>query len=245
MRNMFFRLYNDEESLNIRLNVTDFLKNQTHVVDQPPTEYLQIQNKYMAPIEGDLVIPAVLSNMAGNSEQMSFAEVFFTGLNTSTTPPSIFEIMHFNSDGINLGLSQNPQQASNMNITLRNEFAKYGGILTVRMPYPTLTGGIIDEFYYGPFVKIVSSGKDNVVPENTIGVFPLPRKMIIIPPTQTMICAAMGNPRPTVTILKDLGGGNIKPIASETVILDSTTNMVVHTFRAENPQETEGRYLCR
>ncbi|WAR08594.1 hypothetical protein MAR_018552 [Mya arenaria] len=245
MRNLFFRLYNDEESVNVRLNISEILINSTQVLPKPQRNYLKVETKFKAPNETDLVIPAVLNQKAEQPDRFEFAEVFFTGLNTSSSPPAIFEIMHFNSDGINLAVSPLTETSSNLNITLRYPFARYGGILTVRMPYQEVIGGVIEEFYYGPFIKIVSSGEDSVVPPNTIGVFPIARQTLVIPPSQTVICAAMGNPRPEVSILKLGEGGTSVEIPSETVILDSTMNMIVHTFDASNPLTTEGRYFCR
>lgn len=131
-----------------------------------------------------------------------------------------------------------------MTITLRYPYVQFGGILTVRMPYKEAMTGLIEEFYYGPFIKILAPGTEDVVPRNTIGVFPVSRQLVVFPPTQTMICAAMGNPRPQVSILKN-DQGMLTEMASETVILDSSMNMKVYTFSAKDSKNSEGMYICR
>ncbi|KAH3737857.1 uncharacterized protein LOC127851647 [Dreissena polymorpha] len=244
MRNLFFRLYNDDESLNMRVNMNETSKNQTHVVTQPTADYLTVNTTVKAAQDLDLKIPAVLVQDPTEVDQLAYAEVFFTGLNTSASPPAIFEIMHFNSEGLGLSLTKRTNTTSNLEIVLRKDYAQYGGILTIRLPYRNTVGGLVEEFYYGPFVKVLAPGDDSVVLPNTIGVFPLSRQIIVFPPTQTMICAAMGNPRPEVSILK-VANGDARPVPLETVILDSSMNMVVHSFKAADPANTDGRYICR
>lgn len=244
MRNLFFRLYNDDESVNIRLNLTELLERQNHSLVQPAAGYLKVDRLFAAPDSTDLNITAVVNENARDFKQLAYAEVFFTGLNTTASPPAIFEIMNFNSDGLGLSMTRRNETTSNMTITLRYPYVQYGGILTVRMPYKESMSGLVEEFYYGPFIKIVAPGTKDVVPPNTIGIFPVARQMVVFPPTQSMICAAMGNPRPEVQILKNKRG-NLKEMPAETVILDSSMNMKVFTFTSDKNNKNEGRYLCR
>lgn len=244
MRNLFFRLYNDDESVNIRLNISELASGQNHTMVQPRAGYLTVNKAFVAPNDTDLNITAVVSENARDFKQLAYAEVFFTGLNTTASPPAIFEIMNFNSDGLGLSMTHRDEATSNMTITLRYPYVQYGGILTVRMPYKEAMTGLVEEFYYGPFIKILAPGTNDVVPRNTIGIFPVARQIIVFPPTQSMICAAMGNPRPEVSILKNRRG-ILKEMPAETVILDSSMNMKVYTFRADNPGNSEGMYLCR
>lgn len=245
MRQMFFRLYNDDESVNVRFNLTEIENAQEQNVIAPTAGLLEVNNSYWAPVDADLNITAIVNKNAKDFNELAFVEVFFTGLNTSSSPPAIFEIMNFNSEGLGLSMSRRTDTTSNMDITLRNPYVQYGGILTVRMPYRDSMTGMVEEFYYGPFIKVYAPDAKEVVPQNTIGIFPLARQTIIFPPSQSMICAAMGNPRPDVSILKRINGGKTKEIPTETVILDSYMNMKVLTLPAKQLRKTEGRYICR
>ena len=244
MRNLFFRLYNDDESINIRLNISELMYNQNHTMTQPRAGYLKVNKTFEAPADIDLNITAIVNEDARDFKQLAYAEVFFTGLNTSASPPAIFEIMNFNSDGLGLSMTRRNESTSNMTITLRYPYVQFGGILTVRMPYKEVMTGLVEEFYYGPFIKILAPGTQDVVPKNTIGIFPVSRQIVVFPPTQTMICAAMGNPRPQVSILKNELGA-LKEMPAETVILDSSMNMKVYTFSTADRVGSEGRYICR
>lgn len=245
MRQMFFRLYNDDESVNIRLNLTEVEQRQEQKILPPVAGLLTVEHSYMAPVGMDLNITAMVNKNAHDFKELAFVEVFFTGLNTSSSPPSIFEIMNFNAEGLGLSMSRRTDNTSNMDITLRYPYVQYGGILTVRMPYRDSMIGMVEELYYGPFIKIFAPDAKHVVPNNTLGIFPLTRQTVIFPPTQTMICAAMGNPRPEVKILKLTNSGSSKELETETVILDRYMNMKVLTLSAKQPKKTEGRYLCR
>lgn len=245
MRQMFFRLYNDDESVNIRLNLTEVEIQQEQKVLPPMADLLTVNSSYVAPMDSDLNITAIVNKEARDFNELAFVEVFFTGLNTSSSPPSIFEIMNFNSEGLGLSLGRRNKTTSNMDITLRHPYVQFGGILTVRMPYRDSMTGMVEELYYGPFIKIFAPNAREVVPNNTMGIFPLSRQTIVFPPTQSMICAAMGNPRPEVSIIKLVNGGKTREIPTETVILDSYMNMKVLTLEGAQSQETEGRYLCR
>lgn len=246
MRNLFFRLYNDDESINIRINISEVLNRQNHTLVQPKSGYLKVDRAFTAPRDTDLNITAVVNEDARDFKQLAYAEVFFTGLNTTASPPAIFEIMNFNSDGLGLSMtgSGSNDRMSNMTITLRYPYVQFGGILTVRMPYKEAMTGIVEEFYYGPFIKILAPGTTDVVPLNTIGIFPVARQLVVFPPTQTMICAAMGNPRPEVSILKNENGA-VNEMPAETVILDSSMNMKVFTFSSDDKLGSEGMYMCR
>lgn len=245
MRQMFFRLYNDDESVNIRFNLTEIENAQEQNVFPPTAGLLKVNSSYWAPVDSDLNITAIVNKNARDFNELAFVEVFFTGLNTSASPPAIFEIMNFNSEGLGLSMSRRTETTSNMDITLRYPYVQYGGILTVRMPYKDSMTGLVEEMYYGPFIKIYAPNAKEVVPNNTLGIFPLARQTIIFPPSQSMICAAMGNPRPEVSIVKIGSGGKTKEIPTETVILDSYMNMKVLTLSANQPKRTEGRYICK
>lgn len=245
MRQMFFRLYNDDESINIRLNLTELEHNQEQTVVAPTAGLLTVNSTYVAPLDSDLNITAIVNKEAREFSELAFVEVFFTGLNTSASPPAIFEIMNFNSDGLGLSMTRRNATSSNMDITLRSPYVQYGGILTVRMPYRDSMTGMVEELYYGPFIKIFAPNTRDVVPNNTMGIFPLPRQTIIFPPAQSMICAAMGNPRPEVNIVKLQNGGKTLDVPTENVILDSYMNMKVVTLEAADGRRAEGRYICR
>ncbi|KAL4232830.1 putative aminophospholipid-translocase [Mactra antiquata] len=242
---MYFRLYNDDESVNLRFNVTELDKKQTQDVIAPDAELLKINTTFVAPSDSDLNITGIVNRNAHEFDELAFVEVFFTGLNTSASPPTIFEVMNFNSDGLALSGERRTNTTSNMQISLRHPYVQYGGILTVRMPYRNSITGMVEELFYGPFIKIYSPDGKYVVQNNTIGIFPLPRQTIIFPPMQSVICAAMGNPRPEVQVLKMTSGGLKEQKETETVILDSYMNMKVLSLNAALQKKTEGRYVCR
>lgn len=245
VHNIYFRLYTDEESSSVQLNITAMDTNQEQQVVKQDVDLLKINKSFVAPRDNSLVISSIVNRNPKEFYELAHVEVFFTGLNTSTSPPTIFEIMHFNSDGLDLSGGRHTNTTSYMNITLRQPFVQYGGILSVRMPYIDMNVSMVEKIFYGPFIKIYRPDGNNVIQENTMGIFPLDAQTVVFPSNHSIMCAAMGNPRPEVSIFKMTQGGKKTDMVTETVISDSYMNMKVMTLSAVQPMQTEGRYFCQ
>ncbi|XP_045197860.2 uncharacterized protein LOC123552338 [Mercenaria mercenaria] len=245
IRTLYFRLYNDEQSVSIELNPTEIEKPQQQNVTAPAVGLLQINSSYMAPLDSDLNITAIINKSTKDFREIEFVKVFLTSLNTSANPPEVFEILNFNLEEIDLSISNRTDTTANMVITIRYPYVQYGGILGVLLPYRESMTGMVERLFYGPFIKIYAPDAKEAVPRNTLGIFPLAKQSVIFPPAQSIMCVAMGNPRPNVAILKVVNNGKTKELESETVILDSYTNIKVLTLAAKRPRKEEGVYMCR
>ncbi|XP_053397828.1 uncharacterized protein LOC128546085 [Mercenaria mercenaria] len=245
IRSLFFRLYDDEQSLSVKLNLTEIEKPQQQNVTAPVEGLLQVNSSYMAPLDSDLNITAIVNKDTRDFQAIDFLEIFLTGLNTSANPPEVFEILNFNSEVIDVSISRRTDTTTNMVITIRYPSIQYGGILAVLLPYREAMSGMVERLFYGNSIKIYAPDSKEVLPRNTIGVFPLAQQTVIFPPAQSIMCAAMGNPRPNVAILKVVNNGKTKELETETFISDSYTNSKVLTLAAKRPRKEEGVYICR
>ncbi|KAL4232829.1 hypothetical protein ACF0H5_007515 [Mactra antiquata] len=241
VRLMYFRIHNENESVNLRFNLTQLDKKQIQDVIAPDQDLLKINTSFVAPSDTDLNITGIVNRDAREFDELLFIDLSFTGLNTSTSPPTLFEI----TNGLGLTGERRTDNTTNMVISLRHPYVQYGGILNMYMPYLNSMNGVVERLYYGPFIKIYSPDGQYVVQHNAIGLFPLPKQTIIFPPTTSVTCGALGNPRPEVDIFKITKAGLKKQQATETVIFDSHMNVKVMNLDAALKGKIEGQYVCR
>lgn len=71
------------------------------------------------------------------------------------------------------------------------------------------------------------------------------RTTVVFRPDQSLMCAAMGNPRPDVSIIKVYPDNSKAEVPAETIIRDDYTYIKTFTLTADNPRYMEGNYLCR
>lgn len=241
-----FWLYNNEESFSVRLNVTAMETSQEQDVAKPYADFLKINKSFVAPNDTELIISGVVNRDTREFRQIDYVEVHFTGFNTSTSPPTIFQITQFDSDGLAVKSGRYNNTISYFNITLGQPFVQYGGLLSVRMSFFEMDVGIVERKLYSPLIRIYGQGGKNVFQNNTIGIFPLDAHTVVFSSNHSIICAAMGNPRPEVSVYKMTKNGKKKTkMTTETVILDNYLNVKVMTLSASQPKETEGHYLCQ
>lgn len=248
MYSLYFRLYNDDESVDLRLNVTELGTRQEKLIKAPASGFLTIDKSFVAPRVNDLKITGTVNESLYKLTSGPFIDVFFIGINASASPPRVFEILRFDYKHpyirlVTSGGKYYPK--SSIDITLKYPYAQYGGILFVRMLYRDSIKSLVERLYYGPHVKVFPHEGMNVIRENAIGIYTLPRQTLVYQPSQSITCTAMGNPRPDVSVWKVTKDGKKKEEVTETVILDNYINRKVVTLSPDRPNETEGRYICR
>ena len=243
IKDLILFLYNEEESVSVRFNNSNLATYQDQDVIKPTERFITVDTCFKAENDKDLNISTIVhENVSFLKDFVSF-EIYFTGVNESSS--EIFEIFSFNSNLIKVNLSYRSQNTANMVISVSRRIAKYGGMLTVRFWFPMT--GLLKDLYHGPIIKILAPQNDNIVHNNTMGVFPLAGQTVVFPPSSTLMCAAMGNPRPNVSIAQIIDGHESKEIETETEIIarDNNLMMKVLSLNWNQSERIEGRYVCR
>ena len=207
------------------------------------TDQLDLNDFYVAPQDGDLNITVNIKDDPRDGLILRDSELFFTGLNTTSDPPRVFEIIDFNSDGLGLTGSKHKNGTTTFVITLRQPYVQYGGILTFRLPKDV--GRYVEDYFAGNLVNILNPITQELIPYGNLGIYRLPARTLISEPAKSILCAAMGNPRPEVFILKVDPDGKLIETNAETIVVDSVTNMKAITLYADDIAESEGTYTCR
>jgi hypothetical protein len=238
-------LSNEKHVISIVLNTTAAVTSQEQTITQPNSKLIEMNTIYMAPQNSSLTITGVIKlNMSFIGDSSTIVDVF-EGLNTSSNPPIFFEKSSFNSDEINVNLTKRTNETTNYHITIGHSVIKYGGFLTIRVPYmESSKDRMVDVYSSGYRVKIFAYGTKDVLPYNVVGTFPLQKQTIIFPPSSTIMCLTIGNPRPNASIFKIDKNGGYKKLVTETVFSNSYSTMEVLTLSA-NQRTHEGRYICR
>jgi hypothetical protein len=138
LRSIYFRLFNEEQYISLQINTIAAETPQEQNVKQPHSKLLEIDTIYMAPNTSDLTITGVINFNFSFVQSLSPIDVYFEGLNTSADPPTYFEKFDFDSDinsEINVSFSQRSNKTTNCHIKLDQTIVKYGGFLTIRVPY--------------------------------------------------------------------------------------------------------------
>ncbi|XP_060566974.1 uncharacterized protein LOC132725804 isoform X2 [Ruditapes philippinarum] len=245
LRDLILFLYNEEENLSIRFNLTEIAVtvDREQIVMQPTEILITVDKRFQATNDTDFSISTTVYENVLFLKDFPTFEIYFTGVNDNSS--EIFEIFSFNSDLIAVNMSATSANTTNMEIIVKQMIAKYGGILTVRFWSPMT--GMLQDLYHGPIIQIQAVGTDDIVYNNTLGVFPLPKQTVISAPSSTLMCAAMGNPHPNVTIVKVINGPERNEIETKTELITRVNNMEmkVLTLNWDASGYIEGLYVCR
>ena len=221
---------------------------------------LETRGSYsISPLNLDIVFPSdqiiapphenltLTVTIHGDIASIAYSEIVLTGLNTTSNPPMVFEAFGYAGQGPDNAISIKPKSVNLthlvIEITIRNDYSKYGGVLSAK--FSSDTEGIIRGLLHGVSVHVLSSDLLATVPPDEIGVFPMRRTTVVFRPDQSLMCAAMGNPRPDVSIIKVYPDNSKAEVPAETIIRDDYTYIKTFTLTADNPRYMEGNYLCR
>ncbi|XP_060582621.1 uncharacterized protein LOC132738995 [Ruditapes philippinarum] len=248
LRSIYFRLFNEEQTISLQINTIAVETPQEQDVKQPHSKLLEMDTIFMGPNTSDLTITGVINFNVSFMHRFSPIEVYFEGLNTSADPPTFFEKFDFDFDNnseISVSFSQRSNKTTNCHIKLDRNIVKYGGFLTILVPYKESSKDrMVDKYSRGTTVKIYPYGTKDILPYNEVGTIPLKNQTVIFPPSSRIKCLAIGNPRPTASIFKKVDNGGYKKLATETSYLDRYSNLEVLSL-SSNKQTHEGRYICR
>ena len=179
----------------------------------------------------------------GNVSEYRNVEAFFSGLNMSAEPPEMFETTYNN-----ISVSVKTINASQMKVDLdiSNQYSTHGGALSLIFISNPDSPGLYTELQFGRVFYVLSNETQTVVHPNTVGLYPLPTRIVLYPPYQSVMCAAMGDPRPgIITLEKHSAVKGVKQLHEDmSVILDDYTHMSAYTLNA-NDASVEGKYTCR
>ena len=225
------------------------------------SEIIHIDNNVIAPINTNLSIDVTVkldpflqeglrnySQTQGDEVNIKgVLEVFYDGLNTSAEKSVVFEIFGGYSETnciyvpetvtINHGTIQ-------LTINIGAECTQFGGLLQIGINEPSFIE-YVRRISQIVFIKILSPVSNDVVPENTVGVYPLNKETFIFLKRSTLFCFAMGNPTPSVSLYKvNADSREYLLTTAEELITAEYKHLMGYTIGADE-QVNEGKYICR
>ena len=241
---IIFRVHTSHDSVGVRLDPAALETRGAHSISPLNLDIMFPSYQIIAPAEKNLTL---LLTIYGDIASIAYSEIVLTGLNTTNNPPMVFEAFGYAGQGSDSAITIMPKSVNLthlvIEISIRNDYSKYGGVLSAK--FSSDTEGIIRGLLHGVSVHVLSKDILATVPPDAIGVFPMRRTTIVFPPNQSLMCAAMGNPRPDVSIIKIYSDGSKAEVPTEQIIRDDYTNIKTFTLAADNPKYMEGNYLCR
>lgn len=248
-----FRLHHENRTQSITVDVSAIGQEGELLlpVCETISESLKFNAPYFAHKDKDLEITTVVNENKNNTNTgiLSGIDVSFVGLNISASPPSVFEMSattHSHLGGnepFRFVLQRLNNGSTKVMITLEQPYAQYGGIMTFSLPLGSYR--YIRKYFHAVDIKIFSPTAREIVPLNNVGLYPLTPQTLIYPPSHSIMCIAMGNPRPEVAILKIAANGISKEMPTETLVMDNVSNMKVYTLHADDREQAQGIFICR
>lgn len=241
---IIFRVHSAHDSVGVRLDPAALEIRGTYPISPLDLDIVFPSDQIIAPALENLTLTLTIN---GDIASIAYSEIVLTGLNTTNNPPMVFEAFGYAGQAPDNAISIKPISVNLthlvIEISIKNDYSKFGGVLSAK--FSSDTEGIIRGLLHGVSVHVLSSDQLATVPPDEIGVFPMRRITIVYPPDQSLMCAAMGNPRPDVSIIKIYSDNTKAEVPSETIIRDDYTFIKTFTLTADNPQYMEGKYLCR
>lgn len=217
-------------------------------------EIICIEDNVVATTDKNLTIHVTLKlepefqrMMTQSSKQLTefiVMEILF--VNKTDEPPVLYNVFHdFPENIMTADITNINENLVDLSVSISSDHVQYGGLFIVGIP-ENVTADYISNIQHGVLVNVLSPVSKDVVPENTIGVlFPFNNQTYIFSKRHTLVCVAMGNPLPEVTMYKE--GNNSKSMnlksEQETLIKDDYLHMVGYTVETSD-RNNQGRYLC-
>ena len=237
---LFFRVYDTKDLFVMSVNLSA-VHSSSH--QKIPSSNLQLDFHEFARNESTENVKAIFA-IKGNVSLISEVECYLSGLNMSSSPPEMFELSSFS----HMNVTSNDISGSEKRtvIDIDKIYSQYGGMLSVMLKIHPDSPGLYSHLLFGKQFPILSLDKQTVIAPGSIGLFQIPTRTVLYPPSQSIICGAMGNPRPYITLEKH----NVKNMLSEelpedvSIDMDEFTTMKAYTIEA-NSSDVEGKYTCR
>ena len=243
---IIFRVHSAHDSVGVRLDPVELEMRGSYPISPLNLDIVFPSDQIIAPLNDNLTLTVAIN---GDIASIAYSEIVLTGLNTTHPPPMVFEAFGYAGQAPDNAISIRPKSVNLthlvIEITIKNEYSKYGGVLSAK--FSSDTTGLIRGLLHGVSEHVLSrlSGMLATVPPDEIGVFPMRKTTIVYPPDQSLMCAAMGNPRPEVSIVKIYPDNSKAEVPSETIIRDDYTYIKTFTLTSSNPEYMKGKYLCR
>ena len=241
---IIFRVHSSHDSVGVRLDPAELEVRGSYPISPLNLDIVFPSDQIIAPANDNLTLTLTIH---GDIASIAYSEIVLTGLNTTNNPPMVFEAFGYAGQAPDNAISIKPKSVNLthlvIEITIKNEYSKYGGVLSAK--FSSDTGGLIRGLLHGVSAHVLSSDLLATVPPDEIGVFPMRKTTIVYQPDQSLMCAAMGNPRPDVSIVKIYPDKSKSEVPSETIIRDDYTYIKTFTLTSDNPKYMEGNYLCR
>lgn len=250
------RIYSSNEWVSVEFNISELSSKGSLGVPVWKNKIIHIDNNVQASVNHntsigvtfkiDTNILRMLESEGGDIEEFidRAVDMFIDALNTSSEPPVVFEVFHgFHETVFSTKIENKTEDLLDLTINISPEYVQFGALFTCTILEPSKTK-YIDRIRHGTVVKILSPGTKDVVLRNSLGVYPFDNQTYIFSKRHTLVCFAMGNPRPHVTLYK-LGnaGKDHLLVTAEELLKDRYTHMVVYTVETSEPNE--GKYICR
>ena len=243
---IIFRVHSTHDSVGVRLDPAELEVMGSYPIAALNLDIAFPSDRIIAPLNDNLTLTLAIQ---GDIASIAYSEIVLTGLNTTNTPPMVFEAFGYAGQAPDNAISIRPKSVNLthlvIEITINNDYSKYGGVLSAK--FSSDTTGLIRGVLHGVSAHVLSrlSARLATVPPDEIGVFPMRKTTIVYHPDQSLMCAAMGNPRPEVSIVKIFPDNTKAEMPSDIIIRDDYTYIKTFTLSSDNPEYMKGKYLCR
>ena len=242
IEHMFITIVHKHDYLNVNLNMKNItgLKYQTLA---PVDIFIEKPNgTIVAPKEKSLNVSFFAH---GNVGLISEVEASLRGLNVSTDPQTIFMIYSY-FDDIHITTTNISGNKLRLSVAISEEHARVGGILQLDVMVNTehYDSSVFREIVFGRAFEILSSETQTVVPPNSIGLLPLQNTTLINSPAHSLICYAMGNPKPGISLVRGTKDGWEEIQPDQILSTDEFSVLKKFVLNASNTN-IEGKYICR
>ena len=237
---LYFRVYDTKEFFGISVNLSAVLSSGYQTISSPQLHFGLPKFDRNSSTGNFKATIDIKRNVTVTDD----IECYLTGLNMSTNPPEMFEItslMHMNVTLKNVSGSE--YQAV---IDIDRIHTQDGGLLSLLFKIHPDVPGFYSHLHFGKQFSIISLKTQTVIAPNVTGLYQLPARTVLYPPYQTIMCAAVGNPRPDTVLEKhNQNGRKTEGLKEEfNLVMDEFTTETVYTIKANDP-DVEGKYTCR
>ena len=257
---VYLRLYSRDEFMNIEFDDRAFTvkgsvdvpawKNEIHIDDNivAPSD----PNTNMT-IDVSLNLDSFFLRMLNESSKSvadlinEMGDMFIDYVNTTADPPQLHEVVGgFPPENIfHADVKSIDGTMAYLTISIPGKYVQFGGLFSMSIPENVSSINFISRLKHGESVRMLSPVTKEVVPGGTVALYPFPNETYIYTKRATLMCFAMGNPHPEVTMYK-VQGEQYTSLSSnqEELISDVYTQIVGYTVETDKT-ENQGQYVCR
>ena len=166
------------------------------------------------------------------------------------TPPTYVSVRS-HTDHLNVSWSKVSDSQWNVSVQIDNMYSRFGGILSltmfVRPSVYDLQRVLVYSTYYRKDYEILSNIGSKLVavlPGRRV-LRPLPNTTWLMLPNQTLICLAMGNPRPDDVVLSKVTEQGYTDVKTQWYEFTNKYIVIKRYWLTADEPGIEGNYVCR